>query len=93
MKATKREISDMINYLSRSTNTEPTEPLPEEEEESPYTDNTGNRDNIINAQPGDYNAWINGLNGLDVSAPSIHHRFLALILVMKTRFISKYHLL
>ena len=68
MKATKREISDMINYLSRSTNTEPTDPAPEEEE-SIYTDNTGNRDNIINAQPGDYEAWINGLNGLDVSTP------------------------
>ena len=71
MKATKQEISDMINYLSRSTNAEPTEPLPEEEEESPYTDNTTNRDDIINAQPGDYDAWINGLNGLDISTPSI----------------------
>ena len=68
MKATKQEISEMINYLSRSTNAEP---IPEEEEESPYTDNTGNRDDIINAQPGDYNAWINGLNDLDVSTPSI----------------------
>ena len=72
MKANKKEISEMINYLTRST-TEPTdpnptdpnpeeeqplEPVPEEEEENPFEDNTGNRDDILNAKPGDYNAII-----------------------------------
>ena len=66
----------MINYLTRSTTepTEPTEPVDppiEEEEEDPFEDNTGNRDDILNAKPGDYNAWLDALNGMDVSAPTI----------------------
>lgn len=75
----------MINYLTRST-TEPTdpnptdpnpeeeqplEPVPEEEEENPFEDNTGNRDDILNAKSGDYNAWLEELNNMDVSTPNI----------------------
>ena len=51
----------MINYLTRSTTepTDPTDPNPEEEqpleptpeeEDSPFEDNTGNRDEILNAK-------------------------------------------
>ena len=82
MKANKKEISEMINYLTRSTTepTDPTDPNPEEEqpleptpeeEDSPFEDNTGNRDEILNAKPGDYNAWLEELNNMDVSTPNI----------------------